>query len=199
MRPVNAIRTLESRHAHRGLRFQRDHDGHPQGFGSVPAQAFGELDGQRFYFRFRHDHARLNVGPYDAALELALERRRLQWRAVHRDDMPETHRVQDDGGASFEWLMVTDRDLERAIDMDDFSFAPTRVTAVADVHDVTGEEYGSTCSDDEFLTLFQQLIDDLTPVPEADQVDAHTITYLAEGGFWPLPNREDTIVSTPDL
>ncbi|MGW8431436.1 hypothetical protein ACWGJ9_10065 [Curtobacterium citreum] len=168
----------------------------------MPAQAFGALDGQWFYFRFRSDHARVEVGPYDAALALALERRRLMWRAVRRDDIPESHRFDADGRESFEWELATDRDLERALDMDgpEYGFVPTRVTARADVHGVTGERFGSSCSDDEFLVLFQRLIDNLQQYPEDEQVDPHTIAYLTEGGLWPPPTiREDTIVSTPDL
>lgn len=202
MRPVNAIRTLEARHADRGLRFQRDPDGTPAGFGFVPAQAFGTIDGQRFYFRFRSDHARVQVGPFDADLELALERRELMWRAVDRDNIPESHRFDADGRESFEWFLANDHGLESTIDTigPGHAFVPERVTARADVHNVTGERFGSSCSDDEFLILFQRLLDGLQQFPEVEQIDPHTIAYLTEGGLWPPPTiREDTIVSTPDL
>jgi hypothetical protein len=40
--------------------------------GACPCQGYGTLDGERFYFRYRHDDAQLEVGPPDE----------------HDDDMP---------------------------------------------------------------------------------------------------------------
>lgn len=45
------------------VRFTRHHDGTPIGWGVCPEQATGTIEGQPFYFRFRHDTARLSVWP----------------------------------------------------------------------------------------------------------------------------------------
>lgn len=50
------VTNLEERYASRGLKFTT-------GFlGSVPVQAFGQIDGMLFYFRYRGDYGNLRVG-----------------------------------------------------------------------------------------------------------------------------------------
>ncbi len=77
--------------------------------GACPYQAYGTIDGEQFYFRFRHDSAQLEVGP----------------------DVPDR-----DG------LMYAER------------------------HDVTGDEWNGSLSDEEALALIIELAEKLAPVSE---------------------------------
>ena len=43
------------------VKFERNPDGTRKGFGTIPEQAFGTIDGKPFYYRFRSDAASLSV------------------------------------------------------------------------------------------------------------------------------------------
>lgn len=58
-----AIVTLENKYSDRGLKFTSPFEGY------VPVQAYGKIDGLRFYFRLREGNASLIVGTYDTAME----------------------------------------------------------------------------------------------------------------------------------
>lgn len=55
---------LEEKYADRGLVFTSPFEG------LAPIQAYGHLDGKRFYFRLRGGEASLKVGVYDLAKEV---------------------------------------------------------------------------------------------------------------------------------
>jgi hypothetical protein len=61
---------LEEKYADRGLVFTSPFEG------LAPIQAFGHLDGMRFYFRLRGGEASLRVGEYDLAIEVERKKRR---------------------------------------------------------------------------------------------------------------------------
>lgn len=61
--PNNAARVQRIEAALPQVRFTRHHDGSVINFGLVPEQATGTIDGLPFYYRFRHDSARLSVYP----------------------------------------------------------------------------------------------------------------------------------------
>lgn len=69
---------LEEKYADRGLKFTSAFEGF------APIQAYGHLDGKRFYFRLRGGDASLRVGVYDLAVEIAekkLRNERLGYKA----------------------------------------------------------------------------------------------------------------------
>lgn len=55
---------LEEKYADRGLKFTSPFEG------LAPIQAYGHLDGKRFYFRLRGGDASLRVGVYNLAIEV---------------------------------------------------------------------------------------------------------------------------------
>lgn len=55
--------SLEAKYAKENLKFTVPFSG------GYPVQAYGELKGMRFYFRFRHDSASLHLGIYNQAVE----------------------------------------------------------------------------------------------------------------------------------
>lgn len=65
---------LEEKYAERGLIFTSSFEG------LAPIQAYGYLDGMRFYFRLRGGEASLRVGEYDLAVEL--EKKRLYTQRI---------------------------------------------------------------------------------------------------------------------
>jgi hypothetical protein len=66
----NEVKTLEAKYADRGLVFTSPFEGF------APIQAYGHLDGKRFYFRLRGGEASLRVGIYDLAIEIERKKRR---------------------------------------------------------------------------------------------------------------------------
>jgi len=186
MRPTEQVLALEAKYADRGLRFDRGHEGRVAGMGSVPVQAFGRLDGQRFYFRFRGDCAQLRIGPFDQALEDAVWERGEQVRLVRLAKLEESgDKFNDDGSLSMSWLL-NDRP-ERKPAADDHGFSPRRVTASSIAEKVFNDPYLGSLTDEQFQDLFTGLADNLTVRPAGEQVDTLTIRYLTEGGLWPLP------------
>lgn len=63
------VTILEEKYADRGLKFTSPFEG------LAPIQAYGHLDGKRFYFRLRGGEASLRVGVYDKALEVEEKKR----------------------------------------------------------------------------------------------------------------------------
>lgn len=57
------IEELENEFSHRGLKFTTTF------MGVLPVQAYGHIDGKRFYFRYRSDNATLKVGVFNEITE----------------------------------------------------------------------------------------------------------------------------------
>jgi hypothetical protein len=168
----NVFHAIEERLSDRGLKFE------DRGLGFVPVQAFGRIDGQRFYFRFRGDTASLTVGTFDEALELA----EWLWRKENDVTYGAQLTAEDANHLMFGMLIAqSNRTLET-----DLNFIPTRVTAWAVADDVTGEPYNGSLELDEFATLFERLVSELVPVPEDEQIESIVISNLTEAGLWPL-------------
>lgn len=66
----DSVAALEEKYADRGLVFTSPFEGF------APIQAYGHLDGKRFYFRLRGGEASLKVGVYDLAKEVEQKKRR---------------------------------------------------------------------------------------------------------------------------
>ncbi|WP_159599436.1 hypothetical protein [Agromyces humi] len=175
---------LERKHADLGLRFT------PGGLGSFPVQAYGWLGEDRFYFRFRHDCAQLRVGPVDAALNEAEALRSVQQEVAfrERDQIKLALLGPDADEMERRWAEVLSsrRIGKRPQHAGTPDFYPNRVTRHAFRSNVTGEEYAGTLERGEFVALFEEMMLDLQPVPEEQQINEHTIEWLRKGGLWPL-------------
>lgn len=64
------VTILEEKYADWGLKFTSPFEGF------APIQAYGHLDGKRFYFRLRGGDASLRLGVYDLAIEVAEKQHR---------------------------------------------------------------------------------------------------------------------------
>lgn len=63
---------LEEKYSNRGLKFTSPFEGF------APIQAYGHLDGKRFYFRLRGGDASLRVGVYDKVIEVEQKKQRIE-------------------------------------------------------------------------------------------------------------------------
>lgn len=164
---------LEAAHADRGLTFER------VGLGAVPVQAYGQVDGGHFYFRYRSDRAALRVGPFDETLEHAV------WLRGDQQRKQKIAELTTDG------RLFMRRMLERPYPRPQpgAGYLPVRVTASAVREDATGDGLGGFLTGREFAALFTELLGKLSPVPADKQVDSHMVGWLTEGGLWPLPAK----------
>lgn len=147
-----AVSNLESKYSHRGLQFE-------SGFlGSLPVQAYGHLDGMRFYFRFRHDSARLDLGVYDAEKEEADYQRDLKNEQVRKEqadkDLAAGEITEMD---HMFWTMSTASKVEE----DDENYYPNPVLKSVSIHAYTGEPYAGWLDGKQAEDLFSQLADRL--------------------------------------
>jgi len=172
------VAELEARHADRGLHFTQPF------YGMMPVQAFGHIDGQRFYFRFRHNSATLQVGPYDPEIEQLTYERRRQGNERHRQaDL-----------ALLAAGQITQERLDEGARMRAYNtprgpvpeyepaFLPTRITASASVMGpgAKNSELGDL-TEAQALEIFSALVTALAPVPEEEQLHPRTRIWLYEG------------------
>jgi hypothetical protein len=77
---TKVIEELESEYAGEGLKIK-------EAGGAVPVQATGDLLGKHFYFRFRHNNARLMVGDYVDEKSLPANASQVEIRGVTDDSL----------------------------------------------------------------------------------------------------------------
>lgn len=147
-----AVSNLESKYSHRGLQFET-------GFlGSVPVQAYGHLDGMRFYFRFRHDSARLDLGVYNAEKEEADYQRDLENERVRKEQA--TKDLADGKITEMDYMFWTMSNAYK-VEESNKDYYPNPVLKSVSVHGYTGEPYAGTLNGKEAEDLFSQLADRL--------------------------------------
>jgi hypothetical protein len=152
-----ASRTLEERFTARGLKFT-------QGFGgALPVQAFGVIDGMRFYFRFRYDVAALRVGNLDEDKPLRDYDRAVARRVSRLTELEEdveagilTHAEAE---TQRKWLR--EPRIEYPNGRDDY---PTLIKKQARVSDFLGEPLAGILSAEEAIAVFTRLVETLEDV-----------------------------------
>ena len=176
------LRILEAKYQKRGLHFE------PGGWGYFPVQIYGEIDGNRFYWRTGGNTSTLSVGPYNKKLEEAIfqahEKFRLQRLNQHKAEQhPECKQ-----GTCFTCLMLTSPDY--FLENDEQYYYPTQVIAFATVHPVGDPEdhYKGHLELDEVAPLFTKLVESLEEVPLEYQIPISTLDML-EGKDLPIFER----------
>jgi hypothetical protein len=167
------IRRLEEKYSDRGLMFTTPF------LGAVPVQAFGHVDGERFYFRFRGNWGSLKVGPYVKELEdlLAL---RLNEDRISRNQK-KLEKARSEGKEDYDYSWMDERPVE-VIEEDNPHFLPEVITAVASQEGADPEDvYNGFLTDDEAFNMFSFLLENLTPVPVEKQMSEWTRVWLYEG------------------
>lgn len=152
----DAVVELETKFSERGLRFTEDFHG------ACPLQAFGWIDGQRFYFRFRGDSASLRVGTVNPE------------RAQKLYDYDRTVKAQSMVNFVAERRELAEGEYESLFEQfannailatnDDSDALPTDITALSVKGNVLGEQYaGDLNTTKEIVDLFTTLVDNLEP------------------------------------
>jgi hypothetical protein len=169
---VQAVRRLETKYKARNLRFSLPF------MGSVPVEAFGHIDGMRFYFSYRQDTGQLRVGPCNEDLE-----RKIYERAVRERD---THQIQDQ--KAYEAGEITEDEFkyrslmhnrivsENLADNDDFY--PNEVQYYSCVKNYAGQPRNGFLDAEECFDLFSQLADTLEAREEKDWVPDYVLEWL---------------------
>lgn len=172
-----AAASLEARFAERGLRFTR-----PFG-GDYPVQAFGHIDGMRFYFRYRWGWASLKVGPYDREIEelhaLRAHESLLEHLAEDRSRF-EAGKI-DEQTLLFSEIMAEKR--ESIAEEDDLQFFPHRTAKHASLQDPALDGLKGDLTAEEAEDFFSQLVENLTELPEDQQLSEYDRILYYEG--WP--------------
>ena len=154
-----AAERLETKYADRGLKFTVPFSG------MVPVQAFGHIDGNRFYFRFRYDRGMLKIGPVDEELDKAL--------AVAEEKRRQEKLAKINANDVFSSLGLG-REKPAQTGEDDYYY-PNRVTTFSSIADYSGEPYLGALTKEMAVDLFSKLVEALEPVesdPEISEENA---------------------------
>lgn len=171
------VRRLEEKYSDRGLLFTTPF------LGCVPVQAYGHVDGQRFYFRFRSNWGSLRVGPYERELEelhaLRLNEDRKARQQKRLQEAQAKSATEDNTFDVAGWL---DEREEQVVEEDNPHFMPTRITAAVGQEGSDPEDvYNGSLTDDEAFDMFSHLLENLRPVPVGEQLSEWERIWLYEG------------------
>jgi len=129
--------------------------------GMVPVQAFGWLDGSRFYFRFRSDYASLIVGKYDKDWEQEDFDKRLARYREAKEARVAAGRISMDDWDMFDHLsdiQASGDHLPTGLEPD---YYPVRREFMAGFGNVTGEPYAGALSPNFAKEVFRKLVNSL--------------------------------------
>jgi hypothetical protein len=170
------IDRLEAHYFDRGLKFTVPFSG------SIPVQAFGHIDGLRFYFRFRGNWGSLKVGPYHREIEelwaLRVNEDNDARAAEHEAQLNSFKDSQKDVDIWEMWKGTPSKVIEEY----SHDFYPHIIVSAAGCEGHTpGDTYNGSLDNDEAYDIFIQLVDSLESIPEKDQLDEGTRIWLYEG------------------
>jgi hypothetical protein len=169
------VKALEVKYADRGLKFTSAFHG------ACPVQAYGHLDGMRFYFRFRSNYGQLKLGSYDQEIEdLTFKRSNEQSAArIKKADADLAAGLIDK--QDYMWLTIVSSHDRMVTELDD-DFYPTRIAKSSWVEGADADDvYNGSLTNDEAFEMFSTLADTLVDIPEHEQLNEHTRIYLYEG------------------
>lgn len=171
------LRILEAIHQDRGLRFDLG------GWGCAPVQIYGEIDGLRFYWRVRYNSSSILIGPYNKALEEALEKADDAERAYRLAE----HQAECEEDTCFKCSILSSP--SGAYNKGIEHYYPTQVFASAVVEPAGSPEdtYKGNLELDEVVPVFERLLKSLEYKDPEDQVDVWVLEMLdREPGDTPL-------------
>ncbi len=156
------IQKLEALYSERRLKFTTSFQG------AVPVQAYGLMDGLRFYFRYRHDVGSLGLGHFDLHREQTNSNKAvlsLQKRFAEKYADFETGGItQTELDAEEKWHQAS---LARARQIpagEEDNFYPTIFDYEGIVENYSGDEFGGWLLPEEAFDLFIQCVENLVPM-----------------------------------
>lgn len=164
------LRILETLYKDRGLRFE------PGGWGYVPAQIYGEIDGLRFYFRLRYNRASLRLGPVNEALDKAIADKTNEFRRAQLEE----HQKDCDEEVCIECTLLSHPADVNSVDQ----YYPMEVFAGAslDPVDETDDEYKGWLDIEEIVPVFKRLLNNLEYRELEDRISVRTLDMLNDQG-----------------
>ena len=170
------VAQLEEEFVDRGLKFT------VRFIGSVPVQAAGHIDGERFYFRFRGNTGSIKIGPYNQMIEDGLWVRYEETRLKRLAKVNEEHESGELTGIDYELASFNLNRPEPMSTPDEEMFIPTVVTHVAGKIGANPEDhYNGELTADEAYDMFKHLITNLNTIPEEEQLSERTRILIYEG------------------
>lgn len=151
---------LETRYSDRDLKFTESFRG------SVPVQAWGYMDGYRFYFRFRGDVGSLSVGiaspEYYVRINDLRAKREARKLTQLEDGLKNGTLMQSEYDEEMEFFNFCRKTAdEKAPEFDDPRFYPTHIKKSSIIPNYTGERYEGALTPEQMLDLFAKLVDNL--------------------------------------
>jgi hypothetical protein len=169
------IKQLEHEHKDRNLKFITPF------IGAVPVQAWGTIDGLRFYFRFRSNLGNLRVGPYVRELEVLFAQRVNEDREARRLEKLKSVESGEISQEEFDSFFDFDR-AEKVEEETSSRFVPRQVVKSAVCEGpIPGDDYNGYLSEEECYVMFNQLLSELEEIPEDNQLVESEKIWLYEG------------------
>lgn len=171
------VSALEEKYQDKGLKFLTRFQG------SVPVQAFGYINGMRFYFRFRGNTARIKIGPYVQELEDLMNTRVEETRIRRLAELEERYAKEEVSPENYDFEKnLLDVVRRRKTSPHEVDFVPTQVVQYnACEGPIPGDDYNGSLDNSEAIMMFSRLMKTLIEVPEEEQIDARTKVLLYEG------------------
>jgi hypothetical protein len=146
------IDQLEKRFSDRGLKFTIPF------MGAVPVQAYGYIDGERFYFRFRRDIASIKTGVFNRDVEEKL----YEIDVKNHQERVEKNNIElsDPDLSPLErgWLELTNEFRDHRQTGDEKDYYPTPVLRVVSIENYTGKKYAGDLTPEEAEDVFSRLL-----------------------------------------
>lgn len=151
------VADLETTFADRQLKFTV-----PFG-GSIPVQAWGYMDGYRFYFRFRRDVGSLRLGiaspEYYVRINDLKNKRETEQLAKLEDDLKSGALSKEEYAEELEFFSrFTKMGNEETPAFDDAQFYPTHIKKESSIREYTGEPYEGTLTPQQMQDIFAKLV-----------------------------------------
>lgn len=151
---------LEAQYADRELKFTESFRG------SIPVQAWGYMDGYRFYFRFRGDIGSLSIGIANPEYYVRINDLRAKRETRKLAQLEEGLKTGTLTKAEYDEEMdffshFGKSEDEKVPDFDDPRFYPTHIKKSSMVLNYTGERYEGALTPEQMLDLFTKLVDSL--------------------------------------
>lgn len=151
------VKDLEAKFADRQLKFTVPF------CGSIPVQAWGYMDGVRFYFRFRRDFGALRLGIADPEHYVKINNLKNKREAAQLAKLEDELEKGKLTKAEYnEWLdfntRFTKTEDEKVPEFDDLQFYPTHIKKQSAIQDYTGEQYEGTLTPTQMMDIFTKLV-----------------------------------------
>ena len=131
--------------------------------GSIPVQAWGYMDGVRFYFRFRRDVGSLRLGIADPEHYVKINnlknKREAEQLAKLQDGLKSGTLSKEEYAEELEFMTRFSKSMdEKTPEFDEPQFYPTHIKKESSIREYTGEPYEGTLTPNQMQDIFTKLV-----------------------------------------